>query len=755
MDAVTIVVICGCQIGLGSRVWRRVFCGESASIVERFGMGGAVGFSLSLISAQIFQDFLPRQISWIAFPILILILIEVSGRHRLNNAKVSPILLHHDRPMFQLLVVISGTLFALSTSWFWLVPTALIFAGILVVFESFKIFLTRAKLVQSIRFFLILLLTFFGIRTVLNLARVEEIRNPVWWSLRFGLIEDADLVFNESMINSVATFGFSDNIFFTGVPLRYHLFSFGWEATLKSFRDIEPFVISGIVGPVIIYFVLLCLVYSFASTLSQNRYAPILSVALISMACVGPIPLLRILNPYSFSYNFSLIFVFAILLFVLKLSHKLSLGQLLIFGLLCLVAVGSKASSFIVLGFGLIFTMIVSLRRKRNVGRIFALNFMFLSSMTLLWVFVFRADVGQRTSGIKFAPGELFIQKANFFWSSSPLVLALGFLSVCLALAYFLSGLLVSNADLWNSRNSLRSYVLASGFGGIASAFVLTDSNESSAYLLGSGLAVLAPISVVALVNSISKLQVRYYVLLVGSACLGLFTAGIWDYLYEHLDPTYDDPTSSSRQIKQSLIVLLPFCVATVSSLLVAIKNKSEKAKLSKLSFATCLLTSVLASYFANAHGFYQTGVNNREASTEISTSIFGSAEYRELLIWAKENSKQYDLFATNRQCLEVTNDLTGCTTLWSLTSAIADRQNLVEGLYPPRTEHLTTERESRWNAVIGFVENPTNQNRDALIDYGVKWVVADHAITKTRNWEPFATERFKNLAGSILELNP
>ena len=160
MDAVTIVVICGCQIGLGSRVWRRVFCGESASIVERFGIGGAVGFSLSLISAQIFQEFLPRQISWIAFPILILILIEVSGRHRLNNAKVGPILLHHDRPMFQLLVVISGTLFALSTSWFWLVPTALIFAGILVVFESFKIFLTRAKLVQSIRFFLILLLTF-------------------------------------------------------------------------------------------------------------------------------------------------------------------------------------------------------------------------------------------------------------------------------------------------------------------------------------------------------------------------------------------------------------------------------------------------------------------------------------------------------------------------------------------------------------------------------------------------------------------
>jgi hypothetical protein len=35
-----------------------------------------------------------------------------------------------------------------------------------------------------------------------------------------------------------------------------------------------------------------------------------------------------------------------------------------------------------------------------------------------------------------------------------------------------------------------------------------------------------------------------------------------------------------------------------------------------------------------------------------------------------------------------------------------------------------------------------------------VKWVVADHAITNTRDWQPFATERYKNLAGSILELN-
>jgi hypothetical protein len=54
---------------------------------------------------------------------------------------------------------------------------------------------------------------------------------------------------------------------------------------------------------------------------------------------------------------------------------------------------------------------------------------------------------------------------------------------------------------------------------------------------------------------------------------------------------------------------------------------------------------------------------------------------------------------------------------------------------------------------VESFVEEPSVQNRSALLDYGVRWVVADYAVTKKRSWGEFAEVRFTNKAGAILEL--
>jgi hypothetical protein len=54
---------------------------------------------------------------------------------------------------------------------------------------------------------------------------------------------------------------------------------------------------------------------------------------------------------------------------------------------------------------------------------------------------------------------------------------------------------------------------------------------------------------------------------------------------------------------------------------------------------------------------------------------------------------------------------------------------------------------------VESFVEEPSVQNRSALLDYGVRWVVVDYAVTKMRSWGEFAEVRFTNEAGAILEL--
>jgi hypothetical protein len=232
------------------------------------------------------------------------------------------------------------------------------------------------------------------------------------------------------------------------------------------------------------------------------------------------------------------------------------------------------------------------------------------------------------------------------------------------------------------------------------------------------------------------------------SLSVGLVSAKIWHWLYDNLDSS-----QSQVQTLQSLVISIPLFVALTFSL--SILLISRRLRFSVFAFSLVLISSSGGSYMANAGPFYATGVSMRTGSAEIAEPIIGSNEYRRLLEWLEVNTGNQDLVASNRQCLEVEPNPKNCQALWMLTSAISKRQNLVEGLYPQHSEIQNIERYRRMSIVIEFVENPSDENRDSLVEYGVKWVVADHAITNTRDWQPFATERYKNLAGSILELNP
>ncbi|GBL21661.1 hypothetical protein EMGBS4_17210 [Acidimicrobiaceae bacterium] len=61
----------------------------------------------------------------------------------------------------------------------------------------------------------------------------------------------------------------------------------------------------------------------------------------------------------------------------------------------------------------------------------------------------------------------------------------------------------------------------------------------------------------------------------------------------------------------------------------------------------------------------------------------------------------------------------------------------------------------TRRNLVADFIDRPTTERRTSLLEFGVRWVVVDYAVTKTRDWGDFAQVRFANKAGAILELAP
>jgi hypothetical protein len=449
LDAIAIVSVVAIQVFLGGLIWRKIRGTAPIEAAEFLGMGGAVGFSLAIISSQIFRETLPRSIAWLVLLVAVYGLSIFVKSASVGGATPITETENKSKPEYPLLVIFCGTLVALSTSWYWLIPTALVCTGAIVwllLRETVRSFGAKTYLVYRVA---LLLLGYYALQVLIDLTRVETIRNPNWWSLRFGVLQDPDVVFNESMINSVQKFGSSDNIFFAGYPLQYHWLSFAWEATLGSLRDLAPFAVSGIAGPAVVMFLIMALVYALARQLSDSTFSPPATVAVIAMMCSGPIPLFRVLNPYSFSYNFSLIFVFAILILLFTIEQRFSLLNVLFFGLFIFVAVGSKVSNAAGIAIGLLSIFLSALIHREGIRKAFLLGCSAALAVAMFWLFAYRVPGVTGGSTIRLDFGEIFIQKANYSWSSNMTVLIFGFIATFAMIVYPLSGFL-----MWRSVSS-------------------------------------------------------------------------------------------------------------------------------------------------------------------------------------------------------------------------------------------------------------------------------------------------------------
>jgi hypothetical protein len=204
-----------------------------------------------------------------------------------------------------------------------------------------------------------------------------------------------------------------------------------------------------------------------------------------------------------------------------------------------------------------------------------------------------------------------------------------------------------------------------------------------------------------------------------------------------------------------SIILSIPLFSSVLCGLLVS-RLRIKKSRLSARHIAFMfLIFASTASYFVNVKEHYRLGYEYREVDFADADILTGSDDYREILNWVRNNSNENDLLASNRYCESVEQRAPDCSGLWSLTSAITDRRMLIEGVYPPGGIDLSSEREFRRQIIESFVNTPSHVTLTQLEDYGVRWVVADYAVTNTRSWGEFAEVRFENKAGAILELVP
>ena len=110
-DSLSILLVANVQIFLGGLIWARLSSRNQIELVEFVGMGGALGFGLSLISSQLFRTLLPFSISWLIIPVLSVIV------SYFKNGVTTGVSLVKMENSNDVLLICSGTLIALSTSW--------------------------------------------------------------------------------------------------------------------------------------------------------------------------------------------------------------------------------------------------------------------------------------------------------------------------------------------------------------------------------------------------------------------------------------------------------------------------------------------------------------------------------------------------------------------------------------------------------------------------------------------------------------
>lgn len=741
-DIAVIILLTSTQIFVGALVWLVYRSRYQVCFAETVGMGAAIGFALALISSQLFRTLLPRSVTWAILP-LIAVAISLKA---INNSSLS-----HDkslRSLNEICIIFSGTLIALSTSWYWLIPTAVAMSVLTTwaILRSNQRVQTRAQQV---------LLNLFGavgfalsLNALYGLTSLEKIRNPVWWVWRFAKIQDPDVLFGESMMHSVGMFGNGDNIFFAGAKIHYHWLSFAWNDTLNALYQTDSFVVTGIAAPLIVLFVIMCLVAAFAGRFVNSRVSVPVLVLAISAMCAGPIPFVRTLHPYSYSFNFSLIYVFAILILLLSTDKSKLITNSLLLSIFTAVLIGSKVSSAPAVIFGfLIATIYSAIKIHKHAKYEFLLSCVAATATLIVWYLIYYSSTAETPNSIKYGFGVIFEQKA-FLVAGLPVVaFAIGVVSILFLITYSFVGVFWARAI---SSSTTRFALVFSLAGGLASLFLgvlFFDVGENLAYLIQIAIALILPISIVAICDS-QHLEPRRSREIFFSALVGAGAAKIsWS--------VFSGVTGNRAPVavKSSLAIAIPLLGGLLLFVVVRLLFRFTAKRAMTMVAVLMISSGTLGSYAAFASGFYQDGVSYNLLHVDEADTITGSKAYREMLIWLRDHSRTDDIVATNRYCSDSYQSPPDCLALWNLTSAISKRQMLVEGLWPSQSEDLSLEREKRRLLIKQFVDGPSDATHVALLSYGVKWVVADFAATLSRSWDGFADVRFTNTAGAILEL--
>ena len=270
-----------------------------ATVVERLGIGAAVGSLLAMIWDQLFVTTPLRDGSWIAFPVATLAIIATSLRRRSSALEPNDTTASmRDVSSFSLVALLGLVFILLIQERYWPLPVALGLVPLIVVVDRWESLRRRGG---SLAFTLTALsATIAGLVTVVTLRA----RPPLWW------IKTQDFQFFEALSFSLAHWGSNDQVFVTGYPVYYHWFSYAWTGMLRRVIDAPEWIVLTRIAPVFVVLAVILLVVELSRrTGVEGKFAGFVVVVFA---------LLTDLNFESFSMVFSYVWLLGFVIIAMR-----------------------------------------------------------------------------------------------------------------------------------------------------------------------------------------------------------------------------------------------------------------------------------------------------------------------------------------------------------------------------------------------------------------------------------------------------
>jgi hypothetical protein len=515
-----------------------------------------------------------------------------------------------------------------------------------------------------------------------------------------------DNVFAESLSHSLANFGLGDFAASSGVTNRYHFFSLAWSGMTSRVGDLEPFVMTLHVVPMIAFGLTAGLVWVLTGMLTNSRRAPALAVVVLFASNSLP-EQFRFFHTNTTSNTMThvwLVAAFVIAVGLLRSRDRILWIPLTVLSTAVMLA---KAPYGVVLLGGLTLLFVATLTHRSPRSTRLALSLVPALVVPALAAIVFLRPVewSQRHYSLHFNGMRLAV-------GVSPHQLVI-FCVIVLILVTRVTGLVWSRPHRADSEGQRLAWIMLMGSTVSGLVSLVLDGNSAERYFLAAALVAAAPLTAVGIDRALDSLrgsghpQSQPLVPVIGLVALGIaiFVVGEWI-----LGVGLTSPSMS----------FVPVTTGVVSVVLAII---FRRAGTRSRQFSSIVASIIIAFAISSTITYVRVALEENPYSF---TETVADTRDIEALTWLRGNSAKLDIVATNRYLCP---DSGSCPYDDSsmLISALSQRRVLIEGPRfvvggRPYPDWVTR----RVKESLDFVKNPTSGTLDQLMVSDVDWFYLD-----------------------------